>query len=340
MTTSDEISNEASSEDLANKQVSTSNELETQATLKQDPIMDRKKTNAGAYIALAIVITIVFLMLASGTNWNSSCVTPLFLVYLALIGAAISSYTKEKESYERKATEENAISEFRKKYRAIKDQLDIPETAKQIIFYKSSMKSPIKLTNKKNDVYVWIFEDNICFFPYTPASIDSVSLDDMKITTIPVRQIEYFSTQGEVYRENRISGGGGGGSSLGGAVAGGLIAGETGAIIGSRKKVNEIKSELITHDTRETFLNYFDNGRHSLFFDIGAYQVFNDLMPEKEFSIVSAVRTSEIIKSQTSINDQKSVADQIRELAKLKDEGLLTEEEFSVKKKQLLDKIA
>ena len=84
------------------------------------------------------------------------------------------------------------------------------------------------------------------------------TIDEIKLTTIPSGQIEYFSKRGEIFRENKISGGGGGGSSIGGAVVGSLIAGDAGAIVGSRNKVNAIKSEIIEHDTRETFLNYFD----------------------------------------------------------------------------------
>ena len=80
------------------------------------------------------------------------------------------------------------------------------------------------------------------------------------------------------------------------------------------------------------------------FFDIDSYNIFNNLLPEKEFSIVNAVKSSQLIYQQKtntqSISENKvSISDQIRELAKLKDEGIITEQEFSNKKKQLLDKI-
>ena len=44
-------------------------------------------------------------------------------------------------------------------------------------------------------------------------------------------------------------------------------------------------------------------------------------------------------KSENKNNGCILVTDQIRELAKLKDEGILTEEEFAEKKKTLLEKI-
>ncbi len=153
--------------------------------------------------------------------------------------------------------------------------------------------------------------------------------------------IEYFAQIGEIYKENRISGGGGGGTSIKGAVAGQVIAGSVGAIIGSRNKNKEVKSELITHDTRETIINYFDenNMRCTLYFDTKAFQIFKDLIPEKEYAIVNAINSSQLVAEQKSNSEYKNIVQQIRELAKLKDEGIITDEEFSSKKKLLLDKI-
>lgn len=297
--------------------------------------------NSGAYWIMFAILTAIFIGISSATKWNGSCVGVLFVVYAVLAISIFSAYNQQNTANEKAATQANALREAKEQYDEIRKQVSIPETAKEITYFKSSAKSPIELANKNQRVYIWKADSNICFFPCSPETIDSISLATLKINLVPVSQIEYFSKRGEVFRENKISGGGGGGSSIGGAVAGGLIASEAGAVIGSRKKVNEIKSELITHDTRETFLNYFDgNERHSLFFDDNAFQRFNDLIPEKEFSIVNAIKSSEIIKNQASANSQKSVTDQLRELAKLRDDGIITENEFSEKKKQLLDKIS
>lgn len=197
------------------------------------------------------------------------------------------------------------------------------------------------MANRYQKVYIWKSDGNICFFPCTPVTVDSLSIATLKINLVSISQIEHFSKTGKVFTENKISGGGGGGSSISKAVVGGFIAGPAGAVINSRQKVNEIKSRLITHDSRETILNYFEgNERHSLFFDKHDFQIFNDLIPEKEFSIVNAIKSSKIIKSQVSINNQESVTGQLRELANLRDEGIITENEFNEKKKQLLDKIS
>ena len=110
----------------------------------------------------------------------------------------------------------------------------------------------------------------------------------------------------------------------------------------AEKKINEIKSELITHDERKTLFNYFDASRkrRSLYFEHKDYRIFNDLIPEKEFNIVTAIKSSGLIRSQIKINENKTTSEQIRVLAKLKDEGIITEEEFNEKKKILLDKIS
>lgn len=317
-------------------------ETETQSAQKQNTVKPANPANpAGAYWIMFGILTAIFLGISSATEWNGSCVSILFVIYAVLSFSMISAYNQQNTANEKAVAQANALREAKERYDEIRKQVSIPETTKEIIYFKSSAKSPIELANTKQKVYIWKADGNICFFPCSPETVDSISLATLKINSVPVSQIEYFSKRGEVFRENKISGGGGGGSSIGGAVAGGLIAGEAGAVIGSRKKVNEIKSELITHDTRETFVNYFvGNERHSLFFDNNAFQTFNDLIPEKEFSIVNAVKSSELIKNQVSASSQKSVTDQLRELAKLRDDGIITENEFNEKKKQLLDKIS
>lgn len=232
------------------------------------------------------------------------------------------------------------ISEFRKEeaeslndYLAEKKRYNIPNNAK-FIRYKSGYADLFKSSN-----YIWIDEGNLCFFPTEKIAV----VDNSKVILykIPLDKIEYYATKGELVHENKITGGGGGGSSIGGAVVGGVIAGGVGAVIGSRKKNDPIKSELITHDRRETFINFFNDKdeKHSMFFDFDAYNIFIELMPEKAFEIVSAIKANAILNKVVNESKSSSITDQIRELAKLKDEGILTEEEFNNKKKELLDKI-
>ena len=125
----------------------------------------------------------------------------------------------------------------------------------------------------------------------------------------------------------------------------GILAGDAGAIIGSRKevkeiKIDEIKSETLTHDNRNTILSYFENGKRcklTMWYD--NFQVLEDLIPEKNYAVVSEVKKQSLVQQSVKVDEAKAITEQIKELAKLKDDGILTEEEFAMKKKELLAKM-
>lgn len=180
--------------------------------------------------------------------------------------------------------------------------------------------------------FVWLKDNSLFFFP-AESQTDG---RNYILYSIALKDIEYYTTRGEVTKHTQISGGGGttGGTSIKGAIIGGVIAGPAGAIIGSRKKakIEPIQSKIITQDDRETFLNFFADGtKHSMFFSYGSYNSLYKLIPQKAFGN----HTQTLPKT----DNQSTILDQIKELAELKDRGILTEEEFSEKKKILLDKI-
>jgi hypothetical protein len=70
------------------------------------------------------------------------------------------------------------------------------------------------------------------------------------LVQIPLTDFQSYRLEGDVNERMYISGGGGGGSSLKGAVIGGAVAGVPGAIIGSRRKVEPIKTTYKTEDLR------------------------------------------------------------------------------------------
>lgn len=180
--------------------------------------------------------------------------------------------------------------------------------------------------------YIWIEEKNICFFPAIIQNQESNYI----LYKISLEDLEYYTIQGNISKENKISGGGGkvGGSSIGGAIAGGIIAGGAGAIIGSRKKgiIEPLNSQIITHDNRETLLNYFVDGiKHSMFFDYEDYTTFLKIIPEKEYS--------NFVNNHLVRGSKSSIVQQLEEMAYLMEKRIITEEEFNEKKKILLDKI-
>jgi len=267
-------------------------------------------------------------------NYPGTAVT-LFVtaVIIGIVYYSVSSSKKAKmENIQRESEDRAKLA-----YKDFRSKVVIPSDA-AIVTYKGGYANILE-----GDSYLWIDDNALRLFPTKPPELDTPSkISKIAMFEIPVDKIEYFATRGDVIHENKISGGGGGGSSVGGAIIGGVIAGGAGAVVGSRKSINPIKSELITHDTRETFLNFYDdnNNKCSIVLEYQDYSILNELLPEKSHDIVNAIKTNSILSKAVEENKSANIADQIRELAKLRDDGILTDEEFAEKKKLLLDKIS
>lgn len=266
-------------------------------------------------------------------------------ILIPLIKVAIQ---QSEEKAENKKREDELEIERKKRYNTLEtaynsilQNINIPREAKKIQITNSSYKT----IDSAGEYYIWKQDELLFFFPILPLykNVNKKNINEnyYSIKSIRINDIEYYSTRGEIYRENKISGGGGGGSSVKGAVVGHMIAGEAGAIIGSRKKVNDIKSELITHDTREAFINIIETGksRISIFLTYNDFQILKDILPEKEYSFVSQIKNTALLNKVKKEEQTKNITDQIREISKLKEEGILTEEEFQTKKQELLRKI-
>jgi len=240
-----------------------------------------------------------------------------------LIWAGINANKKEQKEKQRiSIVDGNSIKLYKEK----KIQYNIKENY-LTVNYKRGF-APIATIKQ----YIWIEEEKLCFFP-------TIALRNSyynTVNSIPLKDIEYYAIQGNISKETKISGGGGemGGSSIGGAIIGGVIAGGAGAIIGSRKggRIEPIKSEIITHDNRETFLNYFVDGvKRPVFFYYTDYPTLLKLIPEKDYN--------NLFKRNVSKGSKPLFKEQLVDLADLKEKGIITEEEFNEKKKILLDKI-
>lgn len=267
---------------------------------------------------------IMFILIGLAFNYPDIAI-PIGIVLFGLaVWGYISNKNKQQMEMEAKQIEDE---EDLKVYKEKMLEYNIDENYKAITYKRGFA----KLKSIKH--YIWVEDKNLCFFPTIPQSIK----EEYSIYKIPIENIEYYATQGSITKETKISGGGGevGGSSIGGAIVGGVVAGGAGAVIGSRKKgkIEEIKSEIVSHDNRETFLNYFvDGDKHSMFFDFGDYTTLLKLLPQKEYSVVVNSHITKAI-------NPTSVTKQLKELAELKESGIITEEEFLDKKKVLLDKI-
>ena len=105
--------------------------------------------------------------------------------------------------------------------------------------------------------------------------------------------------------------------------------------MGTEIHINVIETEVTKHDDRNVEFFYEDeNGKtNSIIFDSSAYDCLMKLIPEKAFD---SVVTNTSKKEEPSIATPTTSLSQIKELKELLDLGIITQEEFDAKKKQLL----
>lgn len=160
------------------------------------------------------------------------------------------------------------------------------------------------------------------------------------ISVIPLENIVSYQSTGYVEHATRVSGGGGygGGVNKKGAIVGGLLFGGAGAIVGSQIGteffINPITSNIIEYDYRKTMLNLKNAQGQVEIKELPYYyaEVFQKVIPEKEFNFLHANKNTEVQVSVTSNN----MLEEMKQLKELLDIGLITQEEFDSKRKQIL----
>ena len=172
--------------------------------------------------------------------------------------------------------------------------------------------------------YIWKANGALNFFP----AIANVQDPKALLKSIPLSDILFYEEIGERYHETKISGGGGRNVSIAGAMVGNAIGGTAGAVLLGNKGPKPINSRDVVHDTRAVSLRV--PNQVSLNFSYGDYNTFLLVIPEKAATAISApkeTKTAEVVSS----------ADEIVKYKKLLDDGIITQEEFNAKKKQLLN---
>ena len=140
-----------------------------------------------------------------------------------------------------------------------------------------------------------------------------LNTDSCEGLDILIDEIKYYRLIGQKYITTEITGGGG--TSIKGAVIGGLIAGEVGAIVGSRKAVDEVKGTSTVHDEQVVLL-YSNDLEYVMSFNSSAYGIFTKLIPEKEYGVVVQTSSEQLVVSESST---KNAVDAVREYKKLLD---------------------
>lgn len=151
---------------------------------------------------------------------------------------------------------------------------------------------------------------------------------------IPLDKVQYFHMEGDVQTYTEVSGGGSTGTNVKGAVVGGLVAGQAGAVIGSRPSIEPVHTTTHTNDNREVFLVYYDenNQLRNLKIYRWDYDKLKAFIPEKEYSFVVA----QAQKAPEKKDDPKERLTKLNDLLK---DGLITQEEFDKKKEKILEEM-
>ena len=272
-----------------------------------------------------IVFFIFFLLLPS--SLVIIFINPGWGLMLILMEVVLGSWLR-KTSNESKEAATNKKADYYGKYNA-------PYNGKEMNCLSSNGYN-LSLDNKP--VYVWRNQDKLCFIHqwFDKEQLEIVSCPevvDFGIVEIPIDDIVLFTRYGDMYTTTTVSGGG---SSLGGAIIGGMIAGDAGAIIGSRR---EVTVSTLKVDERQTVLCVKkDNYEEYLFFNQQGYDGFLSLIPSKEMTMVNS-QNSKINSETNPATQNDDIYEKIKKLARLKEEGVITEEEFSESKRELLSKL-
>ena len=158
--------------------------------------------------------------------------------------------------------------------------------------------------------------------------------EGIKITEkkIALDSIKCYKIEGSKQYSSNVEGGG---VNLQGAAVGAVIGGGAAAIIGSQMGT-ETKTKIVEHDDRTITIFYEKEGRMVTLkvitesFD-STVSALRTLMPQKEESVV-------MIEAQNKpqVTAAVSSADELKKFKELLDGGVISQEEFDAKKKQLL----
>lgn len=234
------------------------------------------------------------------------------------------------------------INMFRYEYDAYVENLKIPDSAMRVNLLERNVHG----STSSIPQYSWISNGCMKLFPMAQYYIQNETssnsrpyASDLKLRSVSIDSILYFEEIGELRKYTTISGGG---TSLKGALLGYALADDVGAIIGSREPIT---TNVVSEDDRRVELIYKnqDDQIENLEFEHDAYDVFKRLMPLKELRRIINMNTVQCINDDDDedeeIQEYQTVKERLEQLKELKEEGLITEKEFRVRKKEILDEI-
>lgn len=175
------------------------------------------------------------------------------------------------------------LNTFREEYDIYAEQLGVEKDNAQVTL----------IENTHIPHYLWIADNRLNIFPVEKyfehnyiSAVSKPDISDLQVISVPIEDILYFEEVGKLRNYIKVSGGG---TSLKGALTGYILAGDTGAIIGSREL---IKTEVVSEDACVVELIYrnYDGEIENLEFTHDAYAVLKKLISEKELRRITNLR--------------------------------------------------
>ena len=284
-------------------------------------------------IAIILFVFVIFCFISAGKSSSSNNNT-------------VDADDAIKQYNEREAEGSNLLAKCRQNYESAHKSVRLPVGCKKTSVETSVFGLPLKANDRqeryRNTFFIWAEKNTLHLFP-TDATINWMSkrtafltleekpiqCDDIHLISIPFDSIEYYNVTGEKRTETKVQSKNAG-VNVKGAIIGGAIAGDAGAVLGGMHNKNTIDSKTKQIDERTVDVFYKAQGQvKKLKLGISAYPLFEEWIPAKEYSYY-------IASAQTSSADTKNEFDAIKNYKELLDAGIITQEEFDKKKKELL----
>lgn len=307
-------------------------EKERQNLEKQDTISSR----LFGWSLFAVLILFSVLIFADVEDGSPTAIVLCVLIMIAMVICGIGLFYGSSAKRE--------IQELNKKEREDSTKIIAAKKNSADIVYDNCCKEINRPRNtcESDNNNLWINTSSLFIMEAKAQFISRCTLSekqktfnssDIKLKVVPVSKIQYFTKEGDIQYTSNVSGGGGGGSSIKGAVVGAALAGDAGAIIGSRKKIAEIKTTTVKHDERKTVIRYYENDviKSITFSGFAVYEYLLSQIPEKDLLTIQLNQ-----KQQTQTSEQ-NVKERLKQLKELFDEGLLSPEEYNEKRKDILN---
>lgn len=191
---------------------------------------------------------------------------------------------------------------------------------------------------KFNDSYhlrwVWYDNEKLIFCTADEDLVADITMEN-NVCIVPKQDIEFYSKDGNISYTNQVINKGKN-ISVSGAVVGGLIAGEAGAIIGAGKDANKLENKTVSHDNVKTVI-YYKVGTEVKTLSINGqafYSYINQAIPDKEYSYIQ--NKAMTLQNNTETSDVRERLEKIDELHKM---GLITDDEYNAKRENILNSI-